>query len=81
MKATSILVFLTAVAAGVFAAPSAEPEAAQLETRDNCFYASKCSTSWDGKCETHCGSRGFSHMTRDGCGINIFAKKCCCIVK
>ncbi|RDA85259.1 hypothetical protein CP532_2352 [Ophiocordyceps camponoti-leonardi (nom. inval.)] len=58
---------------------SSSKQAGAIEARDNCFHPSSCSASWAGKCEDYCGSRGFSHMTGDGCGW--FQKKCCCIRK
>ncbi len=74
MKLTLIIASLAATA---FAAPA--PGEAALEARqDNCFFASECSTLWSGKCDNHCGPRGFSHMTGDKCTWP--SKKCCCIV-
>ncbi|KAG7145932.1 hypothetical protein HYQ46_005284 [Verticillium longisporum] len=35
---------------------------------DNCFHPSSCSAFWSGKCQDYCDTRGFSHMTGDGCG-------------
>lgn len=75
---TTIFYVLTALA-GVLAAPAeqaARDDAAIAA--DNCFHPSSCSTTWGGKCEEYCSTRGFSHMSSDGCGW--FAKKCCCIV-
>jgi hypothetical protein len=43
-----------------------------------CNHANECGYH-SGECEDYCGSRGFSHMTGDGCGWKFWAKKCCCI--
>ncbi|KAJ4985032.1 hypothetical protein SVAN01_09475 [Stagonosporopsis vannaccii] len=85
MKVTLILATIAATAAAApRAAGEMSPAPAPLDGRaDNCFFPSQCSAFWSGKCENHCGSRGFSHMSRDGCKwnpINI-TQKCCCIRK
>lgn len=80
MKLTLLIATLAATA---FAAPRASGDMeADVEVRaDNCFFPSQCSAFWSGKCENHCGSRGFSHMSRDGCQWNPInlTQKCCCI--
>jgi hypothetical protein len=82
MKLTLLLATFAATA---LAAPRASGEMdADVETRaDNCYFPSHCSAFWSGKCENHCGSRGFSHMSRDGCQWNPInlTQKCCCIRK
>jgi hypothetical protein len=85
MKLTLLLATFAATA---LAAPRASGEMdardADVETRaDNCYFPSQCSAFWSGKCENHCGSRGFSHMSRDGCQWNPInlTQKCCCIRK
>ncbi|KAK3990700.1 hypothetical protein QBC44DRAFT_368668 [Cladorrhinum sp. PSN332] len=67
------LYFITALAAGVFAAPSED-----IEPRAACINKSACSTAWGGLCEGYCGQYGryFSHMTGTGC--SVFSKACCC---
>lgn len=68
---------LATLAATAFAAP----HASDIEARATCYHPSTCSTSWSGKCEAYCGSRGFSHMTGSGCTNPPFVtvnKKCCC---
>ncbi|KAJ5101339.1 hypothetical protein NUU61_003561 [Penicillium alfredii] len=78
---TNILLLLT-LAAGIMAAPAEDADAnADVHTNDlsqrgSCYHPSSCGRAWAGKCEDYCGSRGFSHMTGDGCGF--LAKKCCC---
>ncbi|KAJ1334182.1 hypothetical protein MN608_04188 [Microdochium nivale] len=80
--------FFTSLVAALFAASTVVlaaapgvsdrmvPEAEVFE-RDNCFHPSSCSSTWSGKCEDYCGSRGFSHMTGEKCGWP--SKRCCCI--
>jgi hypothetical protein len=81
MKLTLIIATLAVTA---FAAPHTSDivtaEANIGARADNCFFASQCATFWSGKCENHCGSRGFSHMSRDGCSKLKLAQKCCCKV-
>ncbi|OGE56620.1 hypothetical protein PENARI_c003G09603 [Penicillium arizonense] len=74
---TNILILLATLTASVMATPTANAEASEIfERSGSCYHPSSCSRSWAGKCEDYCGSRGFSHMTGDGCGW--LAKKCCC---
>ncbi|RCI12474.1 hypothetical protein L249_1169 [Ophiocordyceps polyrhachis-furcata BCC 54312] len=76
VSAQLLLLLLPSLASFTAGSP---PSSTKIEARDNCFHPSSCSASWAGKCEDYCGSRGFSHMTGDGCGW--FQKKCCCIRK
>ncbi|KAJ5985673.1 hypothetical protein N7499_008039 [Penicillium canescens] len=77
---TNILILLATLTASVIATPTANAEASEIfERSGSCYHPSSCSRSWAGKCEDYCGSRGFSHMTGDGCGW--LAKKCCCSKK
>jgi hypothetical protein len=76
---TNILILLATLTASVMATPTANAEASEIFARGSCYHPSSCSRSWAGKCEDYCGSRGFSHMTGDGCGW--LAKKCCCSKK
>ncbi|KAK3182390.1 hypothetical protein K4F52_006214 [Lecanicillium sp. MT-2017a] len=72
----------TATAASIPESKPADAAAADADVSvldDTCYHPSACSSTWGGKCEIHCGDRGFSHMTGDGC--SFFAKKCCCIVR
>jgi hypothetical protein len=81
MKLTLIIATLAATAFAVPHASDMDAAEANIEARaDNCFHASQCATFWSGKCENHCGKRGFSHMSRDGCSTLKLQKKCCCIV-
>ncbi|CRK48267.1 hypothetical protein BN1723_016848 [Verticillium longisporum] len=73
---TSFAVILTTLTA-VLAAPQLAADAPIEARQDNCFHPSSCSAFWSGKCQDYCDTRGFSHMTGDGCGG--LRKKCCCI--
>ncbi|KAM0274851.1 hypothetical protein ACHAQH_007810 [Verticillium albo-atrum] len=73
---TSFAIILTALTAAL-AAPALEDNAPVEIRQDNCFHKSSCSATWGGKCGQYCGTRGFSHMSGDTCGI--FKKRCCCI--
>ncbi|KAF9967672.1 hypothetical protein BGZ73_000460 [Actinomortierella ambigua] len=70
-----------ALATSAFAAPQpVEMESSDVDMekrRDNCFFPSHCSAFWSGKCENHCAHRGFSHMSKNGCGW--LKKRCCCV--
>ncbi|KAM7219333.1 hypothetical protein V8F06_005232 [Rhypophila decipiens] len=76
MKTTSVILFISALIAGVSALPTEDV----LEARQNtCYTPSSCKRSWSGLCEDYCknGSyKNFSHMSSDGC--SNLSKKCCC---
>ncbi|KAH7039658.1 uncharacterized protein B0I36DRAFT_357058 [Microdochium trichocladiopsis] len=79
--ATLITSALAATTSMVTAAPSGSTGTGTdtIAERDNCFYPSSCSSTWSGKCEDYCGTRGFSHMTGEDCEWP--SKKCCCITE
>ncbi|KAK4222904.1 hypothetical protein QBC38DRAFT_459883 [Podospora fimiseda] len=49
------LYIITALAAGVLAAPSADKP---IDSRAACNNQSRCDTGWSGKCEKYCEDRG-----------------------
>lgn len=82
MKFIASLTLTLAATATAASIPESKPADAAGDVSvldDTCYHPSACSSTWGGKCEIHCGDRGFSHMTGDGC--SFFAKKCCCIVR
>ncbi|RYO91760.1 hypothetical protein DL766_002398 [Monosporascus sp. MC13-8B] len=75
-----LTILIASLGSAVFAAPAtseANDNVGLTARADNCFYPSHCSATWYGKCENHCGKRGFSHMSKNNCGW--FKKRCCCI--